>query len=279
MGLFRIGVVAPASRLEPAIAERTSALVAKLYTGRAEIVFHSQCFRSSGHFAGTDGERAAALIEYANDKSFDAVWFARGGYGSNRIAERVLPKLNSAARNKIYMGYSDCGFLLAALYKAGFPHIAHGPIPADFRREGGEEAVARGLRYLVERSANTLEPSLAPGMRAAAFNIKVLSSMIGTPLMPDLSGHVLMLEDVSEYLYAIDRALFHLTSSTGVQTAAGIRLGRCSAIPENDPPFGEDEEAIARHWCQVSGIPYLGRADIGHDTANKIVPFGRLTKL
>jgi muramoyltetrapeptide carboxypeptidase len=55
---------------------------------------------------------------------------------------------------------------------------------------------------------------------------------------------------------------------------AGIRLGRCSAIPSNDPEFGRTEDEIARDWCARSGIPYLGRADIGHDAGNKVVPFG-----
>ena len=84
-----------------------------------------------------------------------------------------------------------------------------------------------------------------------------------------------MLEEVSEQLYRIDRALFHVTDNREIRKVAGIRLGRCSDIPPNDPQFGQSEEQMAKHWCEVSGIPYLGRADIGHDIANKIVPFGR----
>jgi muramoyltetrapeptide carboxypeptidase len=279
--LFRIGVVAPASRLEPEIAKKVTALVSSLYPGRAEIVFHPQCFLSSGHFAGDDAPRAEAFLEFANDARFDALWFARGGYGSGRIAEAVLTGLEPVSHEKTYLGYSDGGFLLAALYKAGFPRVVHGPIPADLNREGdhgmrgGEEAVTRSLRFLVERTADTLESSLSPELPAAAFNITILSSIIGTPLQPDLAGHVLMLEEVSEHMYAIDRALFHITSNPLIRQVAGIRLGRCSAIPENDQPFGQNEKEIAQHWCAISGIPYLGRADIGHDVANKIVPFGR----
>lgn len=279
MTKFRIGVVAPAARLDPAFAQQTAALSRSLFADRVEIAFHPQCFLSSGHFAGTDAERAGALIDYANDRSFDAIWFARGGYGSNRIAEKVLSGLKTTARDKLYLGYSDNGFLLAGLYKAGFPHIAHGPMPADLRRTGGEQAVTRSFHYLVERSAETLEPSLISGEHHVALNLKILSSVIGSPLQPDLSGHVLMLEDVDEYHYAIDRAMFHITSDLNIRKVAGIRAGRFSAIPENDPPFGAAEEDIVRHWCGVSGIPYLGRADIGHDIANKIVPFGLLTKV
>lgn len=274
-GGITIGVVAPAARIEPAIAEAVTALATSLYPDRPPTLrFHPQCYLSAGHFAGTDAERAAALIETANDPSIDAVWFVRGGYGSNRIVERVLPALNAAARAKTYLGYSDIGTILAALYGAGFPRIAHGPMPSEIPRRNGAAAVTRGLKFLVEGNAATLEPSVTAAP-TAAFNITILSHLIGTPLQPDLTGHVLMLEEVGEAMYRIDRALWHITSNPAIRRVAGIRLGRCSVITSNTPEFGQDEETIARHWCEASGIPYLGRADIGHDVENKVVPFGR----
>jgi muramoyltetrapeptide carboxypeptidase len=267
---FTIGVVAPASRIDPDLAQRTEALAAKLYPS-VRLKIHPQCFASAGHFAGEDGLRSAAFLEYANDPSVDAVWFARGGYGSCRIAG-ALGRLSEAARGKVYLGYSDMGFLLGGLMRRGF-RAAHGPMPADLLREGGERAVARALRFLVEGAADTLEPSIKPGEKAAAFNMTVLSAILGTALEPDLSGRVLMLEDVSEYMYRIDRTMFHLAAQPAIRKVAGIRLGRVSEVPENDPPFVLDEEAVVRHWCAAAGIAYLGRADIGHDADNKVVPF------
>lgn len=269
----RIGVVAPANRFDPELAARVVELAAELYPGRVELRVHPQCHLAWGHFAGDDAARADAFVETANDPAIDAVWFARGGYGSCRIADLALPKLNEAARRKIYLGYSDMGALLAALYARGFEHVTHGPMPTDIAREGGEAAIRRALAYLVDRDPGALEPSLGGG-KAVAFNIKTFGSLLGTPYQPDLTGHVLMLEDVSEYMYAIDRAFFHITSNPGVRRAAGIRLGRCSQIPPNDPDFDQTEEEVAKHWCKRSGIPYLGRADIGHDADNKVVPFG-----
>ena len=264
-----IGIVAPASRLEPALAEKTVDLARKLYPDRAlELRFHPQCFLSSGHFAGDDEARARAFLEVANDESIDALWFARGGYGSGRIGERVLAGLTPAAGRKTYLGYSDAGALLAALYTRGFEGIAHGPMPADLRREGGAAAV--------ERAPEALEPTVSAGGLTAAFNITVLSHLIGTPWQPDLAGHALMLEEVSEQVYRIDRALMHITGNPAIRRVAGIRLGRCSAIPPNEPEFGQTPEQVVRHWCRVSGIPYLGAADIGHDIDNKVVPLGRL---
>jgi muramoyltetrapeptide carboxypeptidase len=176
----------------------------------------------------------------------------------------------------MYLGYSDAGALLGALYGAGCGGVAHGPMPADLNRAGGEAAVRRALGFLVDQAGETLEPSVTSDRPHAAFNITILSHLLGTPWQPDLAGHVLMLEEVSEHMYRIDRALCQITSNLGMREVAGIRLGRCSLIPMNDPDFAQTEEEVCRHWCGVSGIPYLGRADIGHDIDNRVVPFGRL---
>ena len=272
---IRIGVVAPASRMSPEVPDKVTALAARLYGDRApQIVFHPQCLASSGHFAGDDQTRAAAFIEVANDPAFDVLWCARGGYGSNRIAELVLPALTEAAHAKTYLGYSDFGFLLAPLYRAEIGICVHGPVAQEIQREGGEAAIARVLAWLVDGDPAALEPSLQEAPGAVAFNITVLSQLLGTPLQPDLAGHVLMLEEVSEAMYRIDRSLFHITSNPAIRQVAGIRLGRCSLVPDNEPDFGQTAEQVARHWCEVSGIPFLGAADIGHDVANKLVPFG-----
>jgi len=261
--------------MSPEVPDKVIALAKRLYGERApEIVFHPQCLASSGHFAGDNQTRAAAFIDVANDPDFDVLWCARGGYGANRIAEYVLPALTEAAKAKIYLGYSDFGFLLAPLYGAGIGTCVHGPVAQEIQREGGEAAIARVLSWLIDRDPAALEPSLQETPGAIAFNITVLSQMLGTPLQPDLAGRVLMLEEVSEALYRIDRSLFHITSNPEIRKVTGIRLGRCSLIPENEPDFGQTAEQVARHWCEVSGIPFLGPADIGHDVANKLVPFG-----
>jgi muramoyltetrapeptide carboxypeptidase len=273
----RIGVVAPASRMSPEVAEKVPALAAHRYPDRTpEIVFHPQCFASHGHFAGDDETRARAFLDVANDESFDAVWFARGGYGSCRVVEAIMGRLTESSRRKAYVGYSDAGMLLAALYRGGFKAVVHGPVAQDVLRDGGDAAVGRALDWIVDRAPETLEPTVGHGRKTAAFNMTVLSQLLGTPLQPDLAGHVLMLEEVDEAMYRIDRSLFHITSNAEIQRVSGLMLGRCSAITPNDPDFGMNEEEIARYWCHRSGIPWLGRADIGHDAANKIVPFGSL---
>ena len=272
---FKIGIVCASSRFAKERAEAVEAWMAQNHPDRdVAVVFHPACFLKHGHFAGDDRARADAFVEFANDPRIDAIWFARGGYGSCRIADAVIPRLDAVARKKRYMGYSDAGSLLAGMYKARFQHLAHGPMASDSVRD---DATARGaLSWLTTGRTDWIEPSLAADPRpAVAFHLPILNELTSTPLEPDLSDHVLMLEEVSEAAYRIDRMMFHLTSQASIRRVAGIRLGRVSDVTPNDPDFGQTPEEIVRYWCLRSGIPFLGSADIGHDAANKVVPFGR----
>src|ERR1044071_4710975 len=121
---MRIAVVAPSCRLTEEAAEAVRAIVAA--RGDCELLIHPQCFLADGHFAGPDEARLSALREVMADPSIDGVWYARGGYGSNRIAEAALADLPDAARSKVYVGYSDAGFLHAGFHKAGL-ECAWGP--------------------------------------------------------------------------------------------------------------------------------------------------------
>jgi len=278
MPTTRIALVCPGGRITPDLAAQTGEIAAARFGAAVSLTFHPQCFLSAGHFAGTDAQRSAAFLEVANDPAYDAVWFARGGYGACRLDEALFARLNDAARGKIYLGYSDAGFLLARLYRLGIGRPVHGPMPSDLTRAGGAEAVVRALDYLAGGAARTLDPSLAepPAARrkTVAFNMTVLACLLGTDWAPDLSGHAVMLEEVSEYLYAVDRTMFAIAQDGNFRKAAGVMLGRVGDVPENDRPFGETAEEIAMRWCAQAGVPFLGRADIGHDADNKIVPFG-----
>ena len=265
---MRIAVVAPSCTFDREAGRRLDTLIGE--RGDCELTIHPQCFLSDGHFAGCDSDRLAALREVMADPAVNAVWFARGGYGSNRIAKAAARDLPEEARTKTYMGYSDSGFLHAGFDKAGLKAV-WGPMPQDLLRPDGHEAVARALDWLVNGADNALEPGLdGPAM---AFNLTVLSSLLGTALEPDFSGIELLLEDVGEHHYRLDRTMFHLTASHNVRQVRQIRLGRVSDIPANHPEFGAEDEDIVSDWCKRSGIAFGGRADIGHDSANKLVPF------
>ena len=196
---MRIGVLAASSRANPETIPKVTAYAAAAFP-EVELVFHPQCIETDGHFAGSDFRRAEAFLQYANDPALDAIWFLRGGYGSNRILQMVMPHLGRAARTKTYLGYSDVGFLLAALYARRIGHSVHGPMASDIGRHDGEATVARSLGWMVRRDRAGLEPGL-DGKPAVAFNLSILAALIGTPWLPDLTDHVVIVEEVSEAMY------------------------------------------------------------------------------
>lgn len=265
----KVAICAPATPLRRKYADAVMALAAEEYPDIV-LYFHEQCFEREGHFAGSDETRLAALLECANDPQFDAIWFAKGGYGSNRIASQFLGKTNEAARTKAYLGYSDCGTLLGGLYRAGIGKPVHAPMPIDIKRDGGAEAVRRVFAWMGGDDSGVVAGF--SGQPKVAFNLYTLAMLAGTRFMPTLDGHAVLIEEVGEYEYAIDRLVFHLVEH--LHDVAGIGLGEVTAVPENDRPFGAKPEEIVRYWCERYGIAYLGRAAIGHSSANRIVPFG-----
>ncbi len=173
--MVKIAICAPGKPLKRERSDALKALVAR----RSDVWlhFHEQCFLEEGHFAGSDQVRLAALLECANDPGFDAVWFAMGGYGSNRIAAQAVAQMNGAARTKSYLGYSDTGFLLGALYRHGIGRVAHGPLAGDVRREGGAAAIERALGWF-KGEEDGLEPGLDT-RPAVAFNLATLAIFSG----------------------------------------------------------------------------------------------------
>ena len=269
---MRIGVVAPAS-IGNKDAEAPFTAFAALAYPEVDLVVHPQCWETAGHFAGDDARRASAFLEFANDPGFDAIWFLRGGYGSNRLLPLVMPQLGPAARHKSYLGYSDMGFLLGALYARRIGRPCHGPMASDIRRKGGDQTVARSLGWLVRGDRQGLEPGL-DGRPAAAFNLSILTALIGTPWLPDLTDHVLVIEEVSEPMYRIDRMLWTVGHATQLRGLAGLRLGVVNDIQANEPAWTEPLEVMIARTAASLGIPYLGRAEVGHSQSNHVVPFG-----
>lgn len=271
---MKIAVCAPARSITPAGAARVAAFAA-LYFPDVELVVDPQSFVQAGHFAGPDALRAETFLRYANDPAFDAIWFARGGYGSNRILDAVMPALKAPAHEKSYLGFSDMGFLLGALYARRIGRPVHGPMASNVSEASKGMAVGRALGWLANRDRSVLEPTLG-GRPAAAFNLVILCSLIGTPWMPDLTDHVLYIEEVGESYYRIDRLLFQMANAIQLKGISGVRLGSVTDVPDGDgeAEFGESLEGMMARWCGDMGVPYLGRARIGHDADNLVVPFG-----
>ena len=242
-----------------------------------------------GYLAGTDEQRAADMNAMYADPTIRALFAVRGGWGSARI----LPLLDwdlIRARPKLLIGFSDITALhLAFAERAGFPTL-HGPNAGGRWPEQSWNSfwwlafAGAGPVLDLRRRTGRPDPAfevLTPGTvegRLLGGNLSVLSALVGTPWMPDMTGAVLFLEDVGEAPYRIDRMMSQLALSGMLGKAAGVIFGQCT----NCSPDGADGVSVAdvmRHHLGGLGVPACIGANIGH-VANQIsLPSGASVRL
>jgi muramoyltetrapeptide carboxypeptidase len=275
----RIKVVAPARWIEPELAVRFAAL-AERYGFAVEV--SDQCFERTGQLAGPDERRAAVLAEALADPAVDIVWCARGGYGAGRLLDGLCAA-GLDGGGKALVGYSDITTLLLGLRVPGLT-LVHGPMPIDLDGPGREENLAR---LLADFAAGRLPTPPAPdgaGLRVirpgaargplVAANLSLLTRLLGTRHCPDLDGTILVVEDVDEYLYAIDRMFLHLHHADVLNRIAGLAVGEFSGAQDNETPFGDDLEAIVRRFAGCLDKPVVIGYPMGHGRLNFAMPEG-----
>lgn len=270
MEINTLGIAAPASGFDKPKFDKGLEILADM--GFA-LKVDDRVYTKTGYLAGLDEDRAALLTELFADDTVDAVMCARGGYGCMRI----LPLLDLAvlARSqKPLIGFSDCTALFCALYSKGARNCWHGPVVTQLNDLSGEslgvfKAALRGDELVFEAAHGEC---LHKGKAQAPFfggNLAVLMHMAGTPYFPDLSGHVLFLEEQNEPLYKIDRMFTQLKLMGVIDNLAGIVLGEFINC-------GEVKAVHARLKELVDGlnIPVLTEFPSGHAYTNMMMPLG-----
>lgn len=276
---MKVKLVAPARWVERELVAQFTAFAA---TYGIEVEASPQCFERCGQLAGTDETRAAALVWALSQPGIDAVWCARGGYGAGRLLEWV-GSVPAAAAGRILIGYSDITTLLLGIRNPGL-HMVHGPMPIDLSTGGREanfpplfEALRLGvLPGAPEPSAGTVRTIVTGRARGPVFaaNLSLLTRLIGTPYCPDLRGAILILEDVDEKLYAVDRMLVHLRHAGVLRGLAGLVMGGFTDLSDDETPFGEDVSAMTFRLAGDLGIPLVEGYPVGHGPENAAVPQG-----
>ena len=253
---MRIAVVAPSSRPSEEAARRVTAIAERLHPG-LEVYFHPQCFLAHNHFAGTDAERGAALVEVANDPGFDAIWFRAAALAPVSPAEAALAASGRRRAAKRGSCYSDAGIGSPPL-PSGFPIIASlGRCRQDALARGGEAAVAPRSDWLVAARPAAWNTASRSADSHAAFNMTF--SLLGTPRPPVSPGHVCSRGAFRAYV-RIDLSLFHIMSRH--RSPHRAHAGARSEVPAQRSRLREDRTASPVR-CARAGSPYLVRADIG----------------
>jgi muramoyltetrapeptide carboxypeptidase len=278
----RIAVVAPAGPVPPT---RYAAGAVHL-EGRYELLTAPGLFHKTGYLAGDDGRRLADLRWALSDPSVRAVCCARGGYGTLRYLPQLLALPSAELRPVPLVGFSDITVLHAWAATARLRTI-HGPVVTQLGELTAADAAA--LWTLLEDPAPPppLEELLLLAARAPVQgrllggNLEVLSRLCGTPLgQALLPGEpvVLLLEEVTEAPYRIDRALTQLLLSGALGQVCAVVVGdlvRCDGPADGSHPSALDVIAERLHSL---GVPILAGAPIGHGARNRAVPLGALVE-
>ena len=234
-----------------------------------------------GYLAGPDAGRLADLNAALRNPDIDAIWCLRGGYGLTRILDRV-DFAALAARPLPIIGYSDItALLLAALAQANVVTF-HAPnarttLP-DFSARGLQRVLgiaepAGRLEAAPDHAAVTLRAGIAEGPLVGG-NLALIAALVGTPYLPSFDGTLLVLEDVGEAVYRIDRMLSQLRLAGRFDRLAGVVVGHFTEVPvpSADGAFGIEE--VLRHYFEPLGIPIAHGMPVGHIDAQWTVPMG-----
>ncbi|WP_090791426.1 S66 peptidase family protein [Asanoa ishikariensis] len=273
-------LVSPAGPTRPERMERGLEL---LESWGLRAVLGPHAYDRTGYLAGDDAARAADVNQAFADPRIRGVLCTRGGYGAQRMVDAV--DMAAVRRDpKVVAGFSDITALQFALWRGARLASVHGPGVA-WNDERTPAESAESLRSALmstdpvtvaslptEDTAGVRVPGLAAGPLLGG-NLCLIAASVGTPDMPDLTGAILLVEEVQEPLYKIDRMLTHLRRAGALDGLAGVALGQFTDCSDD---WGTGLAAMLLDRLGDLGVPVLGGLPIGHGQGQLSVPVGAL---
>ncbi|GAB2578608.1 peptidase S66 [Paractinoplanes abujensis] len=239
-------------------------------------------------FAGTDDQRLADLNAALRDPEVRGVFCLRGGYGMQRIVDRVD---FAAVRDdpKVVIGFSDITALHVALWREAGLVTVHGPTAGQFERGPGSLTVRAARRAVTTSEPVTVvadDGELTHGVRVEGVaegkllggNLAMLATTVGTRHALDTDGAILLLEDVDEEPYRVDRMLVHLRRAGWLDGVRGIALGQFTNCVGGNPSYPPVADVL-RDQLTALGVPVLGGLPIGHGDEQVAVGLGVSARL
>jgi muramoyltetrapeptide carboxypeptidase len=276
----RVALVAPAGPLGGA--EELDTSIANARSLGWDPVPSANVLARHGYLGGTDAERLHDLNVALAAEDVDAIWCVRGGFG----AMRLLPYVDWASLNRrprALIGFSDVTALHAAASTRCELVTYHGPTArtplTDFSR-------ASLVRAVVERrepcgraeSARTVRGGHASG-RLVGGNLAILAALAGTPYAPDYRGALLVLEDVGEPAYRVDRMLTQLRMSGALDHIAGLVVGHFTEAAPGHDLSSDILDALVAEAADVAGVPAIAGVPVGHIDDQWTIPLGVTAQL
>jgi muramoyltetrapeptide carboxypeptidase len=276
----RVALVAPAGPLRSSTELEHAVAHARSFSWEPVVGEHA--LARHGYLAGTDDERARDLNTALHDDSIDAIWCLRGGYGAMRILNAIDVGALSR-RPRAIIGYSDITAIHAAVGAAAQLVTFHGPTARAAISEFSRNSLARAVIEQRDpcgtaHNARVLRSGRAEG-RLVGGNLALLAALVGTPYAPDYTNAILVIEDVGEQTYRIDRMLRQLQLSGALARVAGIVFGHFTEGTEPGDASSRELDEVLREAVDVAGVPAIAGAPIGHIDDQWTIPLGAEAQL
>ncbi len=277
----RIRIVSPAGKVQK---DKVLPGIEMLRDEGFELIVGKHVFGHHFQYSGSDQQRASDLQEAINDPETKAIICARGGYGTVRLIEKLdfSPLLKNP---KWLVGFSDITVLHSILNKLGIASI-HGSMPGFFLENKKPTRSFFSLMELLKSGKSQLEASSHPLNRSGICtgelvggNLSLLYSLQGTPWQLETAGKILLIEDLSEYLYHLDRMMQNLRLAGQLKSLAGLIVGGFTEMKDNDSPFGKPAYEIILEAVQDYDFPVCFDIPVGHIPKNLALILGSLYRL
>lgn len=242
------------------------------------VVEGTHLFEQEGPFAGSHAHRLHDLSVAMKNTNSKAIFFARGGYGMSGLMPH-LPFKSLEENPKWVLGFSDATILLNHWQK--WCPCIHGPVARGGQQVTHQSSIIASLNMITQGTLPNLhwqagywgQDGVVKG-HLIGGNLSLVANSVGTPYQPDFKNAVLVLEEVNEQLYHIDRMLWQLNNAGLLKQLAGLVVGDFSPLKNTDPPWESTiQEVVMNHFRDFYG-PIAFNAPIGHGEVNRPLVFG-----
>lgn len=270
-----VGILSTARKIS--IAEIETA-IELLHSWDLKVVLGTTIDLEENQFAGDDMTRALNFQQFLDDENVDAIWCARGGYGTIRIIDQ-LDFSRFVQHPKWIIGYSDVTVLHSKVQQLNFETL-HATMPVNVPKNS-TESIESLRKVIFGESLNYTIPSISYNRKGTAKgeliggNLSMLYSMTGPDLGLDTKGKILFLEDLDEYLYHIDRMLMNLKRNGYFAHLAGLIIGGMTDMHDNTIPFGKNALEIILDITSEYDFPICFNFPAGHLDDNRALIFGK----
>jgi len=272
-----IGIVAPARKISFSEIEFACKWLQK---EGFRVAYEDSLFEECHQFAGNDTVRVGAFQKMLDDPNIKAILCARGGYGSVRIIDQ-LDFTEFCKSPKWICGYSDVTVFHAHIHQNFGISTLHSTMLINMTEKLSDSqsmiTMVQALRGEPIDYSIACHPYNTIGSATGTLvggNLSILYSLMGSSSEIDTAGKILVIEDLDEYLYHIDRMLVALKRGGKLAHLAGLIVGGMSEMRDNTIPFGETaEESIIRH-CKAYGYPICFGFPVGHIEENWALKMG-----